>query len=190
MRKTFSSLAALVAVLLFLALPANAANVTCPDGSIWFVSPFNSDPCKNLETSLAADEYPIDFLLIFGEPPAPSGNSLRDRIAREAYRRSYVTYQGEVAPPAEFPFEFYSIWGLDVPYFYRTQYGDFVRWPDAFSGQPCQAFLSTARLGPAVVVASCQSRAILNNGCILRLQEFVPTRLRKLNDAQCAAGDE
>lgn len=175
----------LLVALVALPLAAQPQQVTCDDGSVWTISPFNPDPCRNLETEVAAPEYPIDFLMVYGMPPEPTGDSLRDRIARAFYAQNLKNFRGFTEPPANFPGSVYSSWGLGEPLFFATQYGKYVRFPDAL-GSPCQVAQTTAVLGAGVVVATCQVRAIQTGACLPTLQQFVPQSIRRRNADNCA----
>ncbi len=165
-------------------LPAQPQVVTCDDGSKWTVSPFNPDPCKNLNTPLATTEYPIDFLLVHGGPPQPTGNSFADRVARVQYEAKYNQFVGLAPEPDNYNAAYYSNWGFGPPLWYETKYGNYVVWKDALGGE-CTSVATTAILGPGVTVARCQVRAIRGGQCLPLLQAFVPNALRLQNSKNC-----
>lgn len=174
-------LAAFLAAVPVLAQPQT---VTCEDGSVWTVSPFNPDPCGNLEEPLAEDEYPVDFLLVYGPPPTPTGSSFDDRVARVRYQSNLKHFEGLISEPAGFPAAFYASWGMGDPVFFATRYGKYARWPDAL-GRPAQASIVAAVKGAGVVVASWQSRAIMDGHCQFDVHAFVPPRLVSRNTEIC-----
>ena len=183
----------LLRALAIMALAAPAAlpqprTVTCPDGRVMAISPFNPSPCPvnappvRTQVETQASTMPDGFLMAFGPPPAPTGNSLRDRVARVRYEQDMRYFQGLVEPPPGFGevASFYERWGFGEPVFYRGRYGAYCRWPNA-PFRPMQATLFAAVHAAGVVVASWQARTVLEGNTLSDIHAFVPPWVRKLN---------
>jgi hypothetical protein len=125
---------------------------------------------------------PDGFLLAFGPPPAPTGQSLHDRVARVQYEQDMRYFQGLVDPPEGFEqvAAFYERWGFGEPVFYQGRYGAYCRWPNA-PFEPMQATLFAAVHAAGVVVASWQARVILEGNVVNDVHAFVPPWVRRLN---------
>jgi hypothetical protein len=182
--------AAFVAVISLSAAPGDL--ITCRDGRVVTenrTSPFQPDPCAlPLEDAVSnPSEEALEFLMVFGPPPAPTQNSLRDRIARDKYAQDRRVFRGLVTPP--------DVWighlpaleasGLGVPVFYKNVYDEYVRFPD-FPHGACEAPLEPATLSPGLVVARCQYSAVLRGACLPSLYPVIPGWISKINEENCS----
>lgn len=173
---------------------AQPQTVTCDDGRVMAISPFNRNPCPvnappvNEQVETQAEAMPDAFLMVYGPPPSPTGNSLKDRVARVKYEQDMKHFDGLVEAPDGFQkvADFYSRWGFGAPMFYRGRYGTYCRWPNA-PFMPMQANMFTAVHGAGVVVASWQAKVILEGHVLNDLHAFVPPWVKKLNDERLQA---
>lgn len=180
------------------AAAAQPVTETCDDGRVMAVSPFNPRPCETHERSKLADTTegqmeaaaltaPSEFVAVFGPPPAATGWSLADRVARVQYEQELRYFGGLMPEPVGFDrvAGFYESWGMGRPMFYKGRYGTYCRWPDA-PYRPARANMFAAVNGAGVVVASWQVRVVLEGHVLTDLHPFVPPRIRALNDQRLA----
>ena len=185
-------LAALLALPIILSA-AEPKQVTCKDGRVVTdtrTSPFQPDPCA-LPPDNTVTEADLEFMLVFGPPPQPTQNSLRDRIARAQYEQDRKGFRGMLPPPGEFEkvAPAYGSWNMGEPVFFATRYGQYVRFPSA-PFRYCQSSLSTALLAPSVVVASCQVNVIQEGFCVPITHPFLPGFIKDANAANCNQDQE
>ena len=179
-------------------LSAQPVTEQCADGRVMAVSPFNPRPCETHERSKLADTLeeqvevaaltaPSGFVAVFGPPPAVTGWSMADRVARVQYEQEARYFGGLVDAPEGFDqvSAFYERWGFGKPVFYKGRYGTYCRWPDA-PFRPARANMFAAVHGAGVVVASWQVRVILAGHVLTDLHAFVPPRIRSLNEQRLA----
>lgn len=189
----------LLAIAALAALPLHAAEpkqVTCKDGRVVTdtrggpLGPFQPDPCALPPDKTITDED-VAFMIVFGPPPQPTQNSLRDRIARAQYEQDRRVFRGLLPPPADYEkvASVYGAWNMGDPVFYANVYGQYALFPEA-PFQSCRASMSTVTLGPAVVVATCQVRAIQAGFCLPMVHNFVPGWVQADNKANCGVAEE
>lgn len=177
------------------ALPLHAAEpkqITCKDGRVVTdtrsgpLGPFQPDPCYVAPDDKLTQED-LEFLLVYGPPPQPTGRSLADRIARVQYEQDRKGFRGMLPPPAEYEkvAPVFGAWNMGDPVFFATRYGQYVRFTEA-PFKPCQASMTTATLGPAVVVAVCQVDVIQDGFCVPMTHPFLPGFIKERNSANCS----
>lgn len=184
----------LLSTLAAAALFAQPQTVTCDDGRVMAISPFNPNPCPvnappvEEQVEVQAEAMPDAFLAVYGPPPAPTGNSLKDRVARVKYEQDMKYFAGLVEAPGGFEkvASFYDRWGLGAPVFYQGRYGTYCRWPNA-PFLPMQANMFAAVNGAGVVLASWQAKVILEGHVLSDVHSFVPPWVRKINEERLQA---
>lgn len=172
-------------------LGAQMRTVTCPDGSVVGLTPFNqADPCRNATPTPEA-ELPDGFLLIYGPPPVFEGDSLAWRVARVNYQSALKNYRGLQDLPEDYAnvASIYANYGLGAPLAFATPYATYFRWIDAPYTVP-QAVQSTALKAPNVVVAQWHTDAIRKGFCVFDAHPWVPGKYLIMNRANCDPEEE
>lgn len=178
-------------VLMASALGAQMRTVTCPDGSVVGLTPFNQmDPCRTA-APIPEAEVPDGFLQIYGPPPVFEGDSTSWRVARVQYASALKNYRGLVDLPQEYAqvANTYAQYGLGAPVAFATPYNTYFRWVDAPYTVP-QAVSATALIAPSVVVAQWHTDAIRAGFCVWEPHSWVPGRYLIQNLANCDPEDE
>lgn len=187
-------LAFLIGLFMFADAQAQPRTVTCPDGSIVALSPFNAhDPCR-LKQPPVADDVDPSFVLLFGPAPEPTGDSRADKLARVQYEQDRRLFGGVIDPPDPEGYrrvqDTYLAAGWGGAVFYRMAGRDLVRWPFAPLG-PATAIPTTAVLSPGLVISTYYARKILGGACVEDQaalgSSFVPGWVQSINQRNCEA---
>lgn len=172
-------------------LGAQMRTVTCPDGSVVGLTPFNqADPCRNAKPIPEA-EMPDGFLLVYGPPPVFEGDSFAWRVARVQYQAALKNYRGLQELPEAYATvaATYASYGLGMPLAYATPYVTYIRWVGAPYVVP-QAVQSTALLAPNVVIAQWHTDAVIAGFCVPDPHPWVPGKYLIMNRTNCDPVEE